>query len=178
MAGLENVLIGGLLVAPEEILSDGACEQHVVLKDDARRVAQGHEVVLSYVMDIFRKHDVYVVSDEIWSDIILSGKHIPTQSVSEDARMRTVALYAPSKTFNLAGLVGSYRIVYDPYLRDRIAKESSLSHYNGMHEPVVDSYVYDCHVSSLQRYDAKDAQRETDRDDSKDDNWGLDAPLD
>lgn len=87
---------------------------------------------LERAMDIFRKHDVYVVSDEIWSDIILSGKHIPTQSVSEDARMRTVALYAPSKTFNLAGLVGSYRIVYDPYLRDRIAKESSLSHYNGM----------------------------------------------
>lgn len=87
---------------------------------------------LERAMDIFRRHDVYVVSDEIWSDIILSGRHIPTQSVSEDARMRTVALYAPSKTFNLAGLIGSYRIIYNPYLRDRIAKESSLSHYNNM----------------------------------------------
>lgn len=49
-----------------------------------------------------------VISDEIWSDIITTGhKHIPTQSVSEDAKMRTVALYAPSKTFNLAGLIGS-----------------------------------------------------------------------
>lgn len=84
-------------------------------------------------MEIYKKHDVYVVSDEIWSDLILEGhKHIPTQSVSEDARTRTVAMYAPSKTFNLAGLVGSYHIIYNDWLRERILKESSLSHYNEM----------------------------------------------
>ena len=84
-------------------------------------------------MEIYKKHDVYVVSDEIWSDIILSGnKHIPTQSVSEDARMRTVAQYATTKTFSLAGLVGSYHIIYNDRLRDRVEKESSLSHYNNM----------------------------------------------
>ena len=84
-------------------------------------------------MELYKKHDVFVISDEIWSDIILSGhKHIPTQSVSEDARMRTVAMYAPSKTFNLAGLVGSYSIIYNSWLRHRIEKESSLCHYNSM----------------------------------------------
>ena len=84
-------------------------------------------------MELCAKHGVYVISDEIWSDIILEGhRHIPTQSVSEDARTRTVALYAPSKTFNLAGLVGSYHIVYDPWLRERMDKESSLCHYNEM----------------------------------------------
>lgn len=84
-------------------------------------------------MELFRKYDVYVVSDEIWSDIIMPGhKHIPTQSVSEDARNRTAAMYAPSKTFNLAGLVGSYHIVYNRWIRERMEKESSLSHYNEM----------------------------------------------
>lgn len=84
-------------------------------------------------MELFRKHDVMVVSDEIWSDIILNGhKHVPTQSVSDDARNRTVAVYAPSKTFNLAGLVGSYHIIYNKILRERIEKESSLPHYNDM----------------------------------------------
>ncbi len=84
-------------------------------------------------MEIYRKYDVYVVSDEIWSDIILhTNKHIPTQSVSEDARQRTVALYAPSKTFNLAGLIGAYHIIYNDRLRDRMEKEASLSHYNSM----------------------------------------------
>ena len=86
---------------------------------------------LEKAMELFRKYDVYVVSDEIWSDIILAGHHhIPTQSVSEDARMRTEAIYAPSKTFNLAGLVGSYHIIYNPWIRDRVMKESSLCHYN------------------------------------------------
>lgn len=88
---------------------------------------------LERAMELYQKHDVYVVSDEIWSDLILDGhRHIPTQSVSEDARSRTVAVYAPSKTFNLAGLVGSYHIIYNPWIRERVEKESSLSHYNSM----------------------------------------------
>ena len=88
---------------------------------------------LERFMELCAKYDVYVVSDEIWSDIILAGyKHIPTQSVSEDARERTVALYAPSKTFNLAGLIGSYHIIYNRWLRERVEKESSLAHYNDM----------------------------------------------
>ena len=85
------------------------------------------------VMELYKKYDCVVVSDEIWSDIILPGhKHIPTQSVSEDARNRTVALYAPSKTFNLAGLVGSYHIIYNDYLRDRVTAFASKGHYNEM----------------------------------------------
>ena len=84
-------------------------------------------------MELYRKHNVFVISDEIWSDIILTGyKHVPTQSVSEDAKQRTIALYAPSKTFNLAGLVGSYHIIYNQWLKDRMVKESSLGHYNSM----------------------------------------------
>ena len=88
---------------------------------------------LERAMELFRKRDVYVVSDEIWSDLTLEGyRHIPTQSVSEDARQRTAALYAPSKTFNLAGLVGSYHVIYNPWLRERVDKESALCHYNEM----------------------------------------------
>lgn len=84
-------------------------------------------------MELFRAHDCVVVSDEIWSDIIMPGhRHVPTQSVSADARERTVALYAPSKTFNLAGLVGSYHIIYGSYLRDRVHTQASKCHYNSM----------------------------------------------
>lgn len=84
-------------------------------------------------MEVYKNNQCIVVSDEIWSDIILEGhKHIPTQSVSEDAKNRTIAVYAPSKTFNLAGLIGSYHIIYNKYLRDRVRKQSELSHYNSM----------------------------------------------
>jgi len=88
---------------------------------------------LEQAMELFKKYDVYVISDEIWSDLTLTGyQHIPTQSISEDAKMRTVAMYAPSKTFNLAGLIGSYRIIYNKWLRDRVDKEAALSGYNDM----------------------------------------------
>jgi cysteine-S-conjugate beta-lyase len=95
------------------------------------RVWQKDEI--EQAMAVYQANDCYVVSDEIWSDILLNGnRHTPAQSVNEDARQRTVALYAPSKTFNLAGLVGSYHIIYNKYIRDRVLANSSKSHYNEM----------------------------------------------
>lgn len=89
-------------------------------------------------MEVFAANHCVVISDEIWSDIVMPGyKHIPTQSVSDDAKTRTVAFYAPSKTFSLAGLIGSYHIIYNPYLRDRVTRQGELSHYN------------DCNVLSM-----------------------------
>ncbi len=88
---------------------------------------------LERAMEVYQANGCVVISDEIWSDIILNGhKHIPTQSISEDAKNRAIAVYAPSKTFNLAGLVGSYHIIYNPYLRDRVRANGSKSHYNNM----------------------------------------------
>ena len=84
-------------------------------------------------MEIFERHSVWVVADEIWSDLLLNGhRHTPTQSVSEYAREHTAAFYAPSKTFNLAGLIGSYHIIYNDWLREREVSEASLSCYNSM----------------------------------------------
>lgn len=88
---------------------------------------------LEKAMEVYRKNDCIVISDEIWSDLILEGnKHIPLQSINEDAKNRVVAFYAPSKTFNLAGLVGSYHIIYNKHLRDRVRSKSSKPHYNEM----------------------------------------------
>lgn len=82
-------------------------------------------------MEVYAANNCVVVSDEIWSDIIMPGyRHIPTQSVSDDAKKRTIAFYAPSKTFSIAGLVGSYHVIYDPYLRDRVRRQSETTHYN------------------------------------------------
>ena len=115
------------LLRQEHIHAAVFCSPH----NPTGRVWERWEV--EQVMALFRKYDVMVVSDEIWSDILLEGyTHVPTQSVSEDAKRRTIALYAPSKTFNLAGLVGSYHIIYDQLLRDRMEKQMSLSHYNTM----------------------------------------------
>ena len=86
---------------------------------------------LEKAMEVFEKNEVLVISDEIWSDITYAGRqHIPTQMVSDWARTHTVGIYAPSKTFNLAGMIGSYHIIYDRYLRDRIGHYAAATHYN------------------------------------------------
>ena len=88
---------------------------------------------LERAMYLFKKYEVNVISDEIWSDLALFGNHhIPTQSISEDAKQRTIAFYAPSKTFNLAGLVGSYHVVYNQKLSDELRRYEVKCHYNDM----------------------------------------------
>lgn len=88
---------------------------------------------LEEAMKLFEKYEITVISDEIWSDILLNGhRHIPTQSVNDYARSHTVAVYAPSKTFNLAGLIGSYHIIYSETLRDRVQSKGAKPHYNSI----------------------------------------------
>ena len=88
---------------------------------------------LERAMEVFEANEVTVISDEIWSDIMINGhRFIPTQAVNTYARENTAAVYAPSKTFNLAGLVGSYHVIYNKALRDRICARSGKPHYNDM----------------------------------------------
>lgn len=95
------------------------------------RVWSKEELEKAY--EVYKANDVIVISDEIWSDIILFGnKHTPSQSINEDAKMRTVALYAPSKTFNLAGLIGSYHIIYNDEIKAKVLKTENETHYNSM----------------------------------------------
>ena len=141
----------GYRIVLSPLVSDEAGVWRMDYEDMERKIEQNHihaavfcsphnpagrvweRAELERAMALFAANDVYVVSDEIWSDIILPGHtHIPTQSVSADARARTVALYAPSKTFNLAGLVGSYHVIYDGWLRDRVTAIEGKTSYNHM----------------------------------------------
>ena len=88
---------------------------------------------LEQVAALFEKYELVVVADEIWHDLVLPGnEHIPFQSVNDYTRNRTIALHAPSKTFNLAGLIGSYHIVFNDYLRKRLVNQSHSTYYNDM----------------------------------------------
>lgn len=75
--------------------------------------------VMREVAHICRENGVVVVSDEIHGDLMLYGKpHIPFVSVSDDAKAITITLGAPSKTFNIPGLVSSWMVVKDEQLRN------------------------------------------------------------
>jgi cystathionine beta-lyase len=86
---------------------------------------------LQKAVEICERHQVWIISDEIWSDILLNGHvHTPVQTINAYAKSHTAAFYSPAKTFNLAGIIGAYHIIYDPQLRERIVQQSILSHYN------------------------------------------------
>ncbi|MFT4073104.1 MAG: PatB family C-S lyase [Dysgonamonadaceae bacterium] len=75
---------------------------------------------LSTLADICYENNVMVISDEIHSDLALNGhKHIPFASVSEKAAAISITFMAPSKTFNIAGIVSSFAVVSNEKWRVR-----------------------------------------------------------
>ena len=88
---------------------------------------------LEQAMAVFEENDVTVISDEIWADLVFPGhEHIPVQDVNAWAKEHVAAAYAPSKTFNLAGLVSSYHIIYNDELRRIITEQGEKTSYNEM----------------------------------------------
>lgn len=70
--------------------------------------------------EIALRHGAVMISDEIHCELILNGnKHTPFASISPEFEPNSVTCYAPSKTFNLAGLHCSVAIVPDEDMRKR-----------------------------------------------------------
>ena len=70
--------------------------------------------------DFCHERGIIVISDEIHCDMALFGnKHVPFASISDKAAACSITFGAPSKTFNIAGIVCSYAIVPDENLRKR-----------------------------------------------------------
>ncbi|NNK14672.1 MAG: putative C-S lyase [Desulfofustis sp.] len=60
-----------------------------------------------------------IISDEIHAELLLGGnRHIPTATLGEEVAQNTITCFAPSKTFNLAGLKASVLIIPNPKLRN------------------------------------------------------------
>ena len=73
---------------------------------------------LQKIGEICVKHHVIIVSDEVHADLIMKGyRHVPIASLSKEIADITISAYAPSKTFNMAGLQTSYFVISNPFLR-------------------------------------------------------------
>lgn len=76
---------------------------------------------LRRIGEICLKHHVMVVADEIHHDLIMPGyEHTVYATVSEEMAQNCVICTAPSKTFNLAGLMTSNLIVPNPELKKKV----------------------------------------------------------
>ena len=74
---------------------------------------------LERLFEICRKHNVFVISDEIHHDLVMEGhKHLPSYMIGDYSDMM-IAVTAPSKTFNLAGGQNSVVMIPDEELRKK-----------------------------------------------------------
>jgi cystathionine beta-lyase len=88
--------------------------------------------VLRRLADLCDRHGIIVVSDEIHCEMVLGGRrHVPFASVSEAAARCAITFMAPSKTFNIAGVVSSYVIIRNPALAGKFFRylESNETDY-------------------------------------------------
>ncbi len=76
---------------------------------------------LEQVAEICLRHNVLIVADEIHSDLILDGEHIPIATLSPEIAQNTLTMIAPSKTYNLAGLACSVLIAQNKDIRETMA---------------------------------------------------------
>lgn len=78
------------------------------------------KATLQQLADIAVKHNLLVISDEIHCDMPLWGNvHTPFATVSQAAAACSITFGAPTKTFNIAGVVSSYAIVPNEALREK-----------------------------------------------------------
>lgn len=93
---------------------------------------------LTKMAELCLKYNVFICSDEIHHDLVFSGsKHQAIANLSTEVAARTVTYFAPSKTFNIAGLSTSMYVAENPELRDKLCKTMPmlLGHPNilGLH---------------------------------------------
>lgn len=106
--------LGGL----KKIVSEQQCKILILCNPHNPVGIAWSREVLQEVAEICAAHNVLVISDEIHAEILHNGyKHTPFATVSEKAAQHSITFMAPSKTFNLAGIVCSYAVIKNHDLR-------------------------------------------------------------
>jgi cysteine-S-conjugate beta-lyase len=91
------------------------------------RVWQREE--LAELAKICIDNKIIVISDEIHSDLILSGnRHVPFATVSEAISKFCITASSASKTFNIAGLSSAYLIIPDKELQLKYNRFMQATH--------------------------------------------------
>ncbi|MDR0756357.1 MAG: aminotransferase class I/II-fold pyridoxal phosphate-dependent enzyme, partial [Tannerella sp.] len=74
---------------------------------------------LQRLAEMCSRRRILVIADEIHAEMAFPGfEHLPFPTVSDEAAACSITFMAPSKTFNIAGIVSSYAIVPDSSLRE------------------------------------------------------------
>ncbi|GEN46995.1 MalY/PatB family protein [Alkalibacillus haloalkaliphilus] len=108
------------------------------------------EEELQQLADLCVKYNVYLFSDEIHADIVFNGyKHTPIAKLNEQISAITFTLMAPSKTFNVAGLQGSFVISPNNELKKQLEKQLSQQGFG-----LLNTFAYVAMEATFQHGDA------------------------
>lgn len=76
---------------------------------------------LKRIASLAKEHNVLVFSDEIHADLTFKQfQHHPFPNVSDEARERSISLMAPSKAFNMPGVIASHFYIPCDELREKV----------------------------------------------------------
>lgn len=103
-----------------EQVADDKCKLLILANPHNPAGIAWDKATLERLADFCHKRGIIVISDEIHCDMALYGhKHIPFASVSPQAAQCSITFGAPTKTFNMAGVVSSYVIIPNKDLREK-----------------------------------------------------------
>lgn len=102
------------------ILSQHTCKMFILCNPHNPGGRVWRDVELRELAEICYENGVMVLSDEIHADMALPGfSHIPFASVSAKAEEISLTLMAPSKSFNIAGIVSSFSVIPNKKIREQ-----------------------------------------------------------
>ncbi len=114
-----------------EAVADEKCRMLILANPHNPAGVVWDRETLERLADFCYRHHIIVVSDEIHCDLALWGnRHVPFASVSPEAAACSITFGAPSKTFNIAGIVSSYAIVPNEDLRRRFFGWMEANEFN------------------------------------------------
>ncbi|MBS3781947.1 MAG: pyridoxal phosphate-dependent aminotransferase [Candidatus Thermoplasmatota archaeon] len=77
------------------------------------------EEELERIGELALENDIMIISDEIFSDYVYEGEHTPFSSLSDEIAQNSITMFAPTKTFNIAGLNIGIAVIPNSRLRRR-----------------------------------------------------------
>lgn len=117
-----------------ESIIDSDCKMFILCNPHNPGGVVWSKDTLIHLAEICYEKGILVVSDEIHAEMVYSKyKHHPFASISEIAKQNSITLMAPSKTFNMAGIVSSYTIVPNETLRKTFFHYLETSELNSAH---------------------------------------------
>lgn len=78
---------------------------------------------LESVVEFCDKNNLLLVSDEIHSELIFEGKHIPAFTINEKAKNISITLTSPAKTYNIPALPLGFAIIPNEKIRRNFKQE-------------------------------------------------------